>query len=113
MFENIRSLLGFRPRRSEIDEKLDDALANASTLDHFFFFSDQDDLEAAAARVEQRGWAIISVSLDGTAKKYMLHARQPGKVENLYELQAELDLMAGEHHGEYDGWQVPGATEDL
>jgi hypothetical protein len=34
-------------------------------------------------------------------------------VEDLYELQLELDRFADEHHGEYDGWQVPGATEDL
>jgi hypothetical protein len=36
-----------------------------------------------------------------------------GKVENLHELQAELDLFADEHHGEYDGWKVPDFTEPL
>jgi len=112
MLEGIRSLLGFRPRRSEADEKLDHALAGAEALDHYFFFSDQLDLERAARRLEQLGWTIESMSLDGTAQKYLLHARQRGRVDELRELQTELDLFADEFHGEYDGWKVPGFTED-
>jgi len=112
MFEGIRRLFGFTPRRSEADEKLNQALANANALDHYFFFRDHDDLEAAATRLEQRGWTIISFTLDGAQQKYLLHARQPGKVEDLHDLQTELDLFADEHHGEYDGWKVPGFIED-
>lgn len=114
MFEGIRALLGFGPKRSETDEKLDQALAHAEALDHYFFFADQPDLDAAATRLEQeRGWTIVSITLDGTQQRYLLHVRQPGRVENLQELQTELDLFADEHHGEYDGWQVPGITEGL
>ncbi|HKD82120.1 MAG TPA: ribonuclease E inhibitor RraB [Candidatus Angelobacter sp.] len=114
MFDGIRALLGFRPKRSETDEKLDQALANAEALDHYFFFADQMNLDVASKRLErERGWTIVSTKLDGTEQKYLLHARQPGPVENLQELQAELDLFADEHHGEYDGWQVPGVTEGL
>lgn len=113
MFEGIRTLLGLGPKRSEVDEKLDRALENAEALDHYFFFSEQIDLDAAAKRLEQRGWTIVSMTLDGTQQKYLLHARQLGRVENLQELQTELDLFADEHHGEYDGWQVPGQTEHL
>jgi Regulator of ribonuclease activity B len=113
MLKGIRSLFGFGPARSEADQKLDDALARAEALDHYFFFSTQDDLDAATAALEQRGWTIISVSLDGEAQKYLLHARQSGQVENLRQLQTELDAFAEEHHGEYDGWQVPGVTEHL
>jgi len=114
MFEGIRSLFGFRPRRSAEDERLDHALANAEALDHYFFFFEQADLEAASALLEQRGWTVISMTLDGTERKYLLHVRQPGKPENpedLHDLQAELDLFADEHHGEYDGWKVPGFVE--
>ena len=53
MFEGIRRLLGFSPRRSETDKKLDSALANAEALDHYFFFPDQTNLEAAAKLVKQ------------------------------------------------------------
>ncbi|HEY7404087.1 MAG TPA: ribonuclease E inhibitor RraB [Candidatus Angelobacter sp.] len=113
MFEGIRKLLGFRPRRSETDEKLDHALANAESLDHYFFFPEQADLQAAARRLEQRGWTLVSMTLDGTEQRYLLHVRQPGPIEELPELQTELDLFADDHHGEYDGWQVPGMTEDL
>jgi hypothetical protein len=113
MFEGIRTLLGLRPSRSETDQKLDSALANAEALDHYFFFPDQTDLEAATKRLEQRGWTIVSMTLDGTEQKYLLHVRQPGPIEDLQELQAELDLFADDHHGEYDGWQVPGVTEEL
>lgn len=113
MFEGIRALLGLGPKRSEVDEKLDRALENAEALDHYFFFPEQTDLDSAAKRLEQRGWTIVSMTLDGTQQKYLLHARQPGPVENLHELQTELDLFADEHHGEYDGWQVPGQTEHL
>ena len=125
MFEGIRSLLGFQPKRSEVDQKIDEALENAEALDHYFFFSDHADAEAAADRLHQRGWITQSLSLDASMQKWLLHMRQPGvpgvplfgtqgwwwepgKVENLHDLQAELDLFADEHHGEYDGWKIPG-----
>jgi hypothetical protein len=113
MFENIRSLLGVRPKRSEVDEKLDEALTNATSLDHYFFFSDQGDADQAAHRLQERGWTIESVSLNAELEKWLLQARQTGPIENLSELQTELDLLADELHGEYDGWQVPGVTEHL
>ncbi|HMC31412.1 MAG TPA: ribonuclease E inhibitor RraB [Candidatus Angelobacter sp.] len=116
MFDGIRSLLGFRPRRSEADEKLDQALANARVLDHYFFFSDQSDADQAAQRLQQRGWTIESISLNAELEKVQLQARQPGPIESpqdLKDLQTELDLLADDLHGEYDGWQVPGVTEHL
>ena len=113
MFEGIRSLFGRHPRRSEADLKLDEALAHAESLDHYFFFSDRTDAQAAADRLEQRGWSTQSLTLHPEQQKWLLHMRQHGKVEGLHELQTELDLFADEHHGEYDGWQVPGTTEHL
>jgi hypothetical protein len=113
MFEGIRSLLGARPKRSEADEKLDAALANATALDHYFFFSDQGDADRAAHRLQERGWTIESMSLNAELEKVQLQARQTGPIENLHDLQTELDLFADELHGEYDGWQVPGVTEHL
>jgi regulator of ribonuclease activity B len=109
MFEGIRSLFGRHPKRSETDLKIDEALANAESLDHYFFFSDHAAAEAAAERLQQRGWVTQSLSLHGEQQKWLLHMRQPGKVEDLKELQTELDLFADEHHGAYDGWQVPGS----
>ena len=113
MFKSIRSLLGISPKRSETDEQLDEALANAKSLDHYFFFSDKADTDQAAIALQQRGWTIESVSLDAGQQKWLLQVRQIGPVENLNNLQAELDLLADDHHGEYDGWQVPGITEHL
>jgi hypothetical protein len=113
MFENIRSLLGMRPKRSAADEQLDEALANAKSLDHYFFFSDKDDVDAAVIGLQERGWTVESVSLDANQQKWLLQVRQIGPIENLSELQTELDLFADDHHGEYDGWQVPGVTEGL
>jgi hypothetical protein len=113
MFENLRSQLGATPKRSEADEKIDEALANAKSLDHYFFFSDQSDADQAAQRLQDRGWTIESVSLNAELEKVQVQARQPGPIENLKELQTELDLFADELHGEYDGWQVPGVTEHL
>lgn len=113
MFEGIRSLLGLHPKRSEDDQKLDEALAGAKQLDHYFFFRDQNGADQAAHRLEERGWAIVSVSLHAELEKWLLQARQPGPIENLQELQTELDLLADDLGGEYDGWQVPGVTENL
>jgi hypothetical protein len=113
MFEGIRSFLTPSPKRSKEDEQLDEALANATQLDHYFFFPDQADADRAAHRLEERGWTVESVSLNAEAEKVQLQARQPGPIENLNALQTELDLFADEFNGEYDGWQVPGVTEDL
>ena len=113
MFENIRSLLGMRPKRSAADEQLDEALANAKSLDHYFFFADKDDVDQAVIGLQERGWTVESVSLDANQQKWLLQVRQIGPIENLSELQTELDLFADDHHGEYDGWQVPGVTEGL
>jgi regulator of ribonuclease activity B len=111
MFEGIRSLFGRHPRRSEVDLKIDEALANAEWLDHYFFFGDRDDAQAAADRLEQRGWGTQSLTIHPGQQKWLLHMRQPGKIENLQDLQTELDLFADEHHGEYDGWKVPNFLE--
>ena len=116
MFEGIRSLLGASPKRPETDEKLDEALANAKALDHYFFFSDQSEVDQAAQRLQARGWTLESVSLNAEVQKWQLQVRQPGQIESpqvLKDLQTELDLLADELHGEYDGWQVPGVTERL
>jgi Regulator of ribonuclease activity B len=113
MFEGIRSFLTPGPKRSEEDEKLDEALSNAAQLDHYFFFADQADADQASQRLQERGWTIESVSLNAEVEKIQLQARQPGPVENLSALQTELDLFADELNGEYDGWQVPGITENL
>ena len=113
MFEGIRSLFGIHPRRSESDQKLDEALANATHLDHYFFFRDQQGADAAAHRLQERGWTIESISLHAEQEKWLLQARQPGPIGNLQELQTELDLFADDLGGEYDGWQVPGITEGL
>ncbi|HEY2915009.1 MAG TPA: ribonuclease E inhibitor RraB [Candidatus Angelobacter sp.] len=101
------------PKRSEEDEKLDQALSTATQLDHYFFFPDQSDADRAAQRLRERGWTIESVSLNAEVEKVQLQARQPGSIENLNALQTELDLFADEFNGEYDGWQVPGVTENL
>ncbi|HET9837847.1 MAG TPA: ribonuclease E inhibitor RraB [Candidatus Angelobacter sp.] len=111
MFEGIRSLFGRHPKRSESDLKIDAALASAESLDHYFFFSDHADAEAAAERLHQRGWSTQSLSLHGEQQKWLLHMRQTGKIEDLKELQTELDLFADEHHGEYDGWKIPDFIE--
>jgi hypothetical protein len=116
MFEGIRSLLGASPKRPEVDEKLDEALARAKALDHYFFFADQDDADQAALRLQERGWTLESVSLNAEVQKWQLQVRQPGPIESpqdLKDLQTDLDLLADELHGEYDGWQVPGVTEHL
>lgn len=116
MFEGIRSLLGASRERSETDEKLDQALATAKALDHYFFFSDQSDADQAAQRLQECGWTLESVSLNAEIEKWQLQVRQPGPIESpraLKDLQTELDLLADKLHGEYDGWQVPGVTEHL
>ena len=113
MFEGIRSFLTPSPKRSEEDEKLDEALSNATQLDHYFFFADQADADRAAHRLQERGWTIESVSLNAEVEKVQLQARQAGPIENLSALQTELDLFADQFNGEYDGWQVPGVTEHL
>lgn len=116
MFEGIRSLLGAGPKRSETDEKLDEALASANALDHYFFFSDQSEVDQAVQRLQERGWTLESVSLNAEVQKWQLQVRQPGPIESpqaLKDLQTELDLLADELHGQYDGWQVPGVTEHL
>jgi hypothetical protein len=114
MFEGIRSFLTPSPKRSEADEKLDEALSKATQLDHYFFFSDQAAADEAAHRLQERGWTIESLSLNAEVEKFQLQARQPGPIlENLNALQTELDLFADELNGVYDGWQVPGVTEHL
>jgi len=113
MFEGIRSFLTPSPKRSEADHKLDQALSNATQLDHYFFFPDQAAAAHAAHRLQERGWTIESVSYNADVEKVQLQARQPGPIENLNSLQTELDLFADELNGEYDGWQVPGVTEHL
>src|ERR1041384_8438836 len=94
MFEGIRSFLTPSPKRSQVDEKLDEALSNATQLDHYFFFADQTDADRAAQRLHERGWTIESVSPNAEVGKVQLQARQPGPIENLAALQTNLILFA-------------------
>jgi hypothetical protein len=38
--------------------------------------------------------------------------RQPGPIQKLVQLHAELDQLAKDLNGEYDGWEIPAAPKE-
>jgi len=77
---------------------------NANAIDHYLYFSTKREAEEAAKRLRVKGWPVeVRKGADG--ENWLALARQPTPIEeNIDEVREELENLAKELHGEYDGW---------
>lgn len=76
----------------------------ARFIDHYLYFPRRHDAERAADRVRAMTWAVeFKMGADG--KNWLVLAKQPVPIEeDIGDIRDELERLAEEFHGEYDGW---------
>jgi hypothetical protein len=82
---------------------MSEAVLSAKYMDHYFYFAKRADADEAARRLRGRG-QIRRIGL--------CWPRQPGPIQELVHLHAELDQLAKDVNGEYGGWEIPAAPKE-
>ena len=81
--------------------------AKASTLDHYLYFPKKKHAEEAAKRLKDKGWQV-QVRMGADNKNWLVLARQTAPInEDIDDVRDELETLAEQLHGEYDGWGAP------
>jgi hypothetical protein len=73
-------------------------------LDHYLYFPKKSDSQKAAARLREKGWTVeVRKGADG--ENWLTLAKQPAPIEeDIEEIREELERLADDLGGEYDGW---------
>jgi hypothetical protein len=73
-------------------------------LDHFLYFPKKAHAKEATTRLEAKGWSV-EVRMGGDGESWLVLAKQPTPIsDNIEKIREELEQLAEELHGEYDGW---------
>jgi hypothetical protein len=76
-------------------------------MQHFLYFPRKLDAEAAGGRLRDRGF-LVEVRRGAGGEDWLALATKdpPGSGEEMEQLREELEALAGELRGEYDGWEL-------
>jgi hypothetical protein len=78
-----------------------------TALDHYLYFPQKSNAVKAAERLKAKGWAV-EVRMGADGENWLALAKQPMPIdEEITDIHDELDRLARELHGEYDGWGAP------
>jgi hypothetical protein len=108
---------GWTPERAEEFRRLDTLEAEARKkaeqglgqpkpdfLDHYLYFPKKPDAQKAATRLREKGWTV-EVRKGGDGESWLTLAKQPAPIEeDIGEIREELERLADDLGGEYDGW---------
>jgi sirohydrochlorin ferrochelatase len=76
-------------------------------IDHYLYFPKKIQAEIAARRLKVKGWAVV-VRMGADGENWLVLAKQPTPIDrDLEEIREELEHLAEELDGEYDGWGAP------
>lgn len=75
-----------------------------SEIEHFLYFPKESLAREAAKRIEVKGWPV-EVRMGADGENWLVLARQPAPISRaIDEIREELERLAENLHGEYDGW---------
>jgi hypothetical protein len=108
---------GWTPERAEEFNRLDALESKArkeaeqnlghskpGSLDHYLYFPKKSDAQKAATRLREKGWTV-EVRKGGDGENWLTLAKQPAPIEeDIGEIREELERLADDLGGEYDGW---------
>lgn len=84
-----------------------DAEWESDFREHFFYFLERYNADAAAERLLAKGWKV-QVTQSAVRGDWLLLATDPAPSDDDFEdLYRELEGLAKEFDGEYDGWGSP------
>jgi regulator of ribonuclease activity B len=72
-------------------------------IDHYFYFESELNATAAGDRLREKGWSVEQ-KRGADMDNWLVLAKQPVPVNDISEIRAELEGLAEEFEGEYDGW---------
>lgn len=76
----------------------------AKFIDHYLYFRKKSNAQEAAQHLRNRGW-FVEVKPGADDKSWLVLAKQPAPItEDIGDLRDELERLAEELNGEYDGW---------
>lgn len=76
----------------------------AKFIDHYLYFPKRHNADRASDQLRAKGWQV-EVKMGADEKNWLVLAKQPAPIEeDVEEIRDELERLAKEFHGEYDGW---------
>jgi hypothetical protein len=117
---------GWTPERAEelrledvaaAEERKSNQAAGAESSEqpmrHFLYFPTKQDAERAGERLRGRGF-LVEVRRGAGGEDWLALATRdpPGSGEEMEQLRDEIEALAGELHGEYDGWELAVNADD-
>lgn len=76
----------------------------AQCIDHYLYFPQRNNAEKAAERLRSKGWTV-DVRMGADGRNWLALAKQPAPIDqDIGDLRDELEELANELGGEYDGW---------
>jgi hypothetical protein len=99
-----------RRRATEEQQKRGPGTTEQPTfIDHYLYFPKTIQAEIAARRLKAKGWTVI-VRMGADGENWLALAKQPAPIDpDIEEVREELERLAEELNGEYDGWGAPVA----
>ena len=78
--------------------------AKSQFLDHYLYFPQKSLAQQAGDRLQAKGWTVeVKRAADG--ESWLTLAKQPAPIDDtIEEVRDELEQLASELGGEYDGW---------
>jgi Regulator of ribonuclease activity B len=102
--------LRLRARTEATKHKMGNISSNESTekgMRHYIYFPQKMVAERSVERLRDRGFSVeVRKGADGMNWLVLVTMFPPKSSEQMDELQNELEALAGELGGEYDGWEV-------
>lgn len=110
---------GWTPERAEDLEDQDREVARArrasqhptratdEAMSHYLYFPVQTDAESAGEQLRARGYRVeVRKGADGENWLALAKGPQPKAKEETEKLRNDMESLATEHNGEYDGWEA-------
>jgi Regulator of ribonuclease activity B len=83
-----------------------------SNMRHFLYFSDHTDAQKAAERLRSRGFSVdVRKSKSGQQWLALASGLHPKTGEQMEKLRDDLEALAAETDGEYDGWETSDSPD--
>jgi hypothetical protein len=93
-----------REKRKEGEVYTGGIQQEAKYIDHYLYFPKRSNAERAAQQLRTKGWSV-EVKMGADGKNWLVLAKQPAPTaDDIKNIREELEQLAKEFHGEYDGW---------
>jgi regulator of ribonuclease activity B len=95
-----------RKKAAEREAQAGGAQPETRFIDHYLYFPKRSNAEHAAHPLRNKGWTV-EVKKGADHQNWLALAKQPAPIEeDIEDIRDELERLAKEFDGEYDGWSA-------